>query len=317
MLTDDSWGGNNGTALEGSDAPVGTAWLSEFLVSAYEYDPVALVTETDGSTVVSEQDPTLNDDTIEVVLSGEPTENVLVEFDPNISGDDITLVGADPCGIVALTFEPGNWDTPQTVTVRAVDDSDEEGTHYSFISVNVSSDDLNFDNVFTAPIAVKVLDNDLPEVQVAASDGTTEVSEEGETSDTYTVKLGSPPTDSVTVAITDSSDPDQVTVTASLEFTSSTWNTPQTVTVTAIDDEIAEADPHGTQISHVVSSEDLDYGGISVSDVEVSITDNDCPAGGPFPAGDNNEDCVVDLKDLAIIASEWLDCTLPNVPGCQ
>lgn len=44
----------------------------------------------------------------------------------------------------------------------------------------------------------------------------------------------------------------------------------------------------------------------------------------PMACGDNgylqsdiNTDCYVDLKDLAVMALEWLKCTEPGVPGCE
>jgi hypothetical protein len=32
----------------------------------------------------------------------------------------------------------------------------------------------------------------------------------------------------------------------------------------------------------------------------------------PYPVGDLNQDCRVDLLDLAILASHWLECTAPE-----
>ena len=50
--------------------------------------------------------------------------------------------------------------------------------------------------------------------------------------------------------------------------------TPQTVTVTAVDDSAAEGD-HLSTITHSASSSDVNYDGISVSDVTANVTDND------------------------------------------
>ena len=32
----------------------------------------------------------------------------------------------------------------------------------------------------------------------------------------------------------------------------------------------------------------------------------------PYPLGDLNQDCRVDLLDLAILALHWLECTAPE-----
>ena len=98
--------------------------------------------------------------------------------------------------------------------------------------------------------------------------------------DFYTLVLSEAPGEDVIVSLQDESEPDQVTVTAAsleLTFTTGNWDTPQTVTVTAIDDEQIENDPHSTAIGHTVSG-DPAYTGITVQDAAVSITENDCRA---------------------------------------
>lgn len=108
-------------------------------------------------------------------------------------------------------------------------------------------------------------------VVVTQSGGSTNVTEGGAT-DTYTVKLGSQPTASVTVSVTPNS---QVSVNpTSLAFTTANWSTPQTVTVTAVNDAANEF-AHLGSITHSVSSTDSNYNGIGVDGVLVNITDND------------------------------------------
>ena len=61
--------------------------------------------------------------------------------------------------------------------------------------------------------------------------------DEGTTDSTYTVALNTPPTADVTVTIT-SDNPDIVTTTPiNLTFTALDWNSPQTVTVMAAEDD--------------------------------------------------------------------------------
>jgi len=108
-------------------------------------------------------------------------------------------------------------------------------------------------------------------VLISQSDGSTNVTEGGAT-DSYTVVLTSQPSANVTVNI---SPDNQVSVDKpSLTFTSSNWSTPQTVTVTAVDDSVVEGNHTGT-ITHSVSSTDANYNGISVDNVVAQITDND------------------------------------------
>ncbi|WP_226595132.1 hypothetical protein, partial [Microseira wollei] len=50
--------------------------------------------------------------------------------------------------------------------------------------------------------------------------------------------------------------------------------TPQTVTVTATNDNVAEGNHSGT-ISHTATSSDANYNGITINSVTANITDND------------------------------------------
>ncbi len=147
------------------------------------------------------------------------------------------------------------------------------------------------------------------------SDGSTVVSEEGATSDQYTVALSGQPTANVTVTISNADDPNQVTVSpTSLAFSDSDWDTPQTVTVTAIDDATLETDPHAALLVHETSSGDSSWDELSFN-LGVSVLENECGAWG-FKASDFNENCITDLEDFLGFSLNWLVCTTPNTPGC-
>ena len=93
---------------------------------------------------------------------------------------------------------------------------------------------------------------------------------EGGAGATYTVVLTSQPVSSVTISVAPSS---QVAVNkASLTFTSSSWSVAQSVTVTAVDDAVAEGTHSGT-ITHTAAGGG--YDGVTVASVTATITDND------------------------------------------
>ena len=112
------------------------------------------------------------------------------------------------------------------------------------------------------PAIVSIIDNDSPGVMVIPSDGATEVVEGG-ASDTYQVVLTYPPTQDVMIQLehvagqltaVDAAQPQN----SFLTFTSSNWDVPQNVLVTAVDDGVTE----GTQeayISHIIDTNDPDY----------------------------------------------------------
>ncbi|MBI5930067.1 MAG: hypothetical protein HY862_12215 [Chloroflexi bacterium] len=119
----------------------------------------------------------------------------------------------------------------------------------------------------------------LPSATIVESGGTTAITEGGAT-DSYTVVLTAQPSAAVTIT----ADPDgQCDLGAgagnpiTLTFNSASaplWSTPQTVTVTAVDDSLYEGN-HTCVITHSASSGDAAYNGVTISNVTATITDND------------------------------------------
>ena len=137
----------------------------------------------------------------------------------------------------------------------------QEASNFAFVATpgRSNTDNSNFD------IGANVL--------VIESGGSTNVAESGTTSDSFTFALGSAPSAPVTVDL--SLLTGEVTLdTTQLTFTASNFDTPQTVTVTAIDDSVIEGN-HTDTISFALTSGDASYNGLTVSDVTVNITDDD------------------------------------------
>jgi glucose/arabinose dehydrogenase len=144
--------------------------------------------------------------------------------------------------------------------------------------IHVSDGILNIDfnaSVNNVSIAgIEVIPLNAPAVIIKQTDGKTEVVEGG-SSDTYSVVLNTKPTANVTVTLQKDS---QVSVDKlSLTFTPNNWNMPQVVTVSAVDDTVAEG-THVSTINHTVSSSDTAYNKINTSPLSVSIIDNDVVA---------------------------------------
>jgi CSLREA domain-containing protein len=118
-----------------------------------------------------------------------------------------------------------------------------------------------------------ITNDDTAGIVLTQSAGSTDVTEGGAT-DSYTLVLTSQPTNNVSIALNPGT---QVTVaTSPVVFTTMNWNTPQTVTVTAVDDAAVEG-PHTGTISHTVTSSDAVYNNFTVANVTANITDNDLP----------------------------------------
>ena len=200
-----------------------------------------------------------------VVLTSEPTAPVTVT--PSTTSTEVTLSGA-------LTFRPGNWGTPQTVTVRAPEDGDAVSEMLT-ITHTVSGGD--YGAVTVSNVAVSLGDNDVAGVAITPSNLTIREN----ATDTFNVKLNTEPGNDVTVTIssrdaavaTVSLDSLTFTKATSLTFTTIDWNSEQTVTVRGVEDDGA-AD-NNTTITFGVSG----YGSVTTAaDVTISVTDDDTRA---------------------------------------
>ena len=209
--------------------------------------------------------------TYTVKLDTEPTEDVTVAIAGH-SGTDITLSGATVSND-ALTFTSDNWDTAQTVTVTAGEDGDAVDEEEATLAHSASGG--GYEEVTAGGVTVTITDNDMAGVTVSA---TSLSIDEGATA-TYTVKLDTEPTASVTVAITGHADTDitlsGATLTSdALTFTSDNWNTDQTVTVSAAQDDDAASDASVT-LTHTANGGDY----VNVQEtVTVTIVEKDTSA---------------------------------------
>jgi hypothetical protein len=94
----------------------------------------------------------------DVVLNTQPANDVTITVSP----DSQTTVDKP-----TLTFTNGDWDTVQTVTVTAVDDSAIENSHSSTISLSATSNDgdyegaaFSIDDAVASSLLVNITDND-------------------------------------------------------------------------------------------------------------------------------------------------------------
>ncbi|MFH1947098.1 MAG: carboxypeptidase regulatory-like domain-containing protein [Candidatus Magasanikbacteria bacterium] len=114
-------------------------------------------------------------------------------------------------------------------------------------------------------------------VTVTEGDSFTTVTEGGATDSITYVLISAPSAD---VVITPSVSGSEITLLpTSMTFTTVNWATPQTLTVTAVDDSGVEG-THSDTITHAISSSDINYSGVVISNITVTITDNDSAGGG-------------------------------------
>ncbi|MCC3572024.1 DUF4347 domain-containing protein [Microcoleus sp. PH2017_34_RAT_O_A] len=195
-----------------------------------------------------------------VKLTSEPSAPVNISFN---TGNAISP-------IAQITFDSTNWNVEKTVTATAIDDTVAQGTHTGTIAHTATSTDVSYNAKAIPNVTASITDNDSPGVSIVQSAGSTNIAEGGATA-TYGVVLTTIPTAPVTINFDTGS---QISAIAPITFTPTTWNVAQNVTVSAIDDNIAEGTHSGT-ITHKSVSTDTKYNNLTISPVTATISDND------------------------------------------
>ena len=87
--------------------------------------------------------------------------------------------------------------------------------------------------------------------------------------------LTSQPTASVTLGVSSSNTAEGTPSASSLTFTAANWNTPQTLTVTGVNDFVDDGDIAYSIVTGAATSTDGNYSAMNASDVSATNTDND------------------------------------------
>ena len=203
-------------------------------------------------------------------LATKPSSNVTVTVRRSTwsSQDTDLTVDTDtgmPGNQSTLTFTSTNWSTAQTVTLAAAEDDDgDDGS----ADIEHSASGGGYNSVI-GEVEATESDNDTK----AFTFSKTAVDVTEDSTATYTVKLATKPSSNVTVTVARKTGNDQdsdlsVKTGSSLTFTTSNWNTAQTVTLQAAEDEDGE---NGTAvIEHRASG-----GGYNSVTAELTATEDD------------------------------------------
>ena len=207
--------------------------------------------------------------TYTLVLDAQPNSNVTVTAAKKNGGDgDLSLSGSP------LTFTDANWNTAQTLTVSAAEDGDTTNGSATF-EHSASSGDSRYDgaSITISDLVANEVDNDTAGVTVTGSPlGVNEGS-----SNTYTLVLTTQPSSNVTVtaARKTGGDTDLSLSGSPLTFTNTNWDTAQTLTVSAAEDD--DTSTGSATFEHSASSGDSSYdsASITISELVANEVDND------------------------------------------
>jgi len=201
-----------------------------------------------------------------VELKKQPSANVTLTLD----SDDLSEGTVSP---QTLIFTNANWNNQQNVTVTGVDDFFFDGDiAYNIVFSDSVSPDIIYDAIAVPPVVMTNTDDDSVGFNVTPIDGNT--SEAGTTA-SFSISLTSEPSADVTLDITSDNLAEGTALPASMTFTSLDWSTPQTVTVTGVDDFAIDGDILYSIVLSAAVSADPVYDTIKPADVAVTNVDDD------------------------------------------
>jgi hypothetical protein len=200
-----------------------------------------------------------------VTLSSQPTKNVTIPLkSSNIHEGTVN--------VKSLVFTPANWATPQTFTVKGIDDTIVDGDKsYTVTLGKFKSTDKTYKALPAIVEQLTNVDNDVPSIKVSA--GNNLQTTEGGGKATFTVKLGTKPTGNVVIPL-QSTNTSEGTVTSSITFTPTNWNTAQTVTVTGVNDSKVDGNQAYQILFGSATSTDTAYAGKTSAPISLTNVDN-------------------------------------------
>lgn len=129
---------------------------------------------------------------------------------------------------ISLTFTPDNWQSPQEVTVRGVDDNIADGDVTYYLTLGpATSEDADFSGAYSS---VSVTNADDEEAEIVLSKQTIALFND-DSSENFTVSLTSRPLAEIIIGLRMTTEDAGELSTSELTFTSLNWNEPQEVII--------------------------------------------------------------------------------------
>jgi hypothetical protein len=178
-----------------------------------------------------------------------------------------------------LAFTTANWNVPQAVTLKAINDDLIDGAEsvVMTLSVNDAATTTNeFDALPDIVIPVFNVNDDVPRILTAGVTGV--VLTEGGAAETISVSLSHAPLNNVTIAVNNSNPQQWASNVSSMVFTPSNWNVPQILTLSATNEAIVDGTINGNVRLSVSGSADTVFRGLPDQLISVQINDNDVPS---------------------------------------
>lgn len=237
-------------------------------------DTAGIIVEPRGQTLVTYEDGRTA--TFTVKLTSEPKAEVTLDMKSSEPAEGTVSPAR-------LVFTATNWRAPQTVTVKGQQDSLNDGNRAYYVRFDpIQSNDPNYAGDKLRPLDVPFsnVDDDSPFIRLINYTGLSTSEKPGTAPATFQVALGSQPRAKVTIPLSSNRTNEGRVSAASLEFTPVNWSSPQTVTITGVDEKVADGPQQFLVVFAPSTSTDADYQGIVPNPSTVSITNQDDDSAG-------------------------------------
>ena len=249
--------------------------VEDFVVMNQDDDaPGVLIGAVDNNFTATESGGTI---TLTFELLSQPTANVTIPLSLSGEIDELLLP------VSSITISPANWDQPQLnqVVLTGVDDNIIDGRRsVLLVTGNPSSTDLPYNGLIAANIANVNLYNEDNDNAGLTINPSPPVSENASTSlMMVSLQTSIAATTTILISLTDTT---ELSIsTTQLSFTPSNWNTPQSVEITGLDDNLIDGDILSSLILTVDATNcDSFYCSLTAEVVAVLNFDNDADSDG-------------------------------------
>lgn len=209
--------------------------------------------------------------TIEVALKREPTAGVTISL---TSSDE----AAGEVSPATVEFSVEDWQVPQRITLTPGDDDVAGGDTEWALQFEMMSEDESFAGATVPNFALVTIDNDVAPTLVTSVMGEPLVSEQGDTA-AISVQLSRQPAGEVLMQVSVSDTAEASVSSNSLTFDTLTWNLPQQVVVTGLDDMEKDGDMSFDVVFGPANSVDEAFNGIGPFALTLTNTDGVCGNG--------------------------------------
>ncbi|MBQ9395725.1 MAG: hypothetical protein IJU23_09465 [Proteobacteria bacterium] len=206
---------------------------------------------------------------IDVSLIAIPKNDVTIA----VTIEDPTEIAIADENMLSLTFNADNWNKPQSIVVKGVDDDIIDDNVTSNVTFASQSEDKLFDGLEITPITFVTEDDDVANLVITGDHAS--LKEELAEHATFSVQLSAEPASDVTVTARSSDASELILINnLSLTFTPQNWNKPQEIQVESVDDKLSDGNIDAYIIVESTSG-DSNFNGLSADSPIYTIVDNE------------------------------------------